>query len=237
MKSNFLNTSENNNVFDFIHDKVSSGLEGWRYYLTDIGNYIVNGSPFYNDFNEWVENTYIYYDEYGYNSFEECPEIVKEEIQERYYEEITDWLTANNLKTDDLKMLDLLHLQYQAIEDYSKGIDIDNAKKTIAETKMATNKNCLEYLVSLKKLYGPISYEAGKYYWTSLLDKQGSELCAVLTGIDPALVFEEPSDERTELLSEMHNQFLHYKEVINELTKEQDTELLSDLDVYYYIKK
>ena len=60
-----LNASMNkktDNVFDFIEEKLAFGVGDWEYYLTPIGSYIVNGSPFGSSLSEWAN-------EYGLDEF------------------------------------------------------------------------------------------------------------------------------------------------------------------------
>lgn len=239
-----MNTKEEN-VFNFIEDKLAFGVAEWEYYLTNIGTYIVVGSPLYSGIKEWANEWGIFdYCDNKYNNYDECPPEAKALLEKSYNQETAEYLRNNNLSQDELKMLRLLHMQYNAIKNYSKGIDIDNAKKTIASTYLATRKNCLEYLVSLKKISGPKKDNPGKYYWTAMLDRQGTQLCAVLTGIDPfvnneiysnsPIIMEDTNPDRSSLLSRMHNQFLQYQGLINEITKEQKEILRTNLDEIYY---
>ena len=225
-----LNASMNkktDNVFDFIEEKLAFGVGDWEYYLTPIGSYIVNGSPFGSSLSEWANEYGL--DEYcngDYESFEKCPESTKTMLQQKYLDLISSWLQENNLSTEDLKDLDLLNLQYQAIVNISHGKDIEKSSEIIADTKTTTGKNCLEYLVSLR----PITGEANSYLkrpWTSLSDRQGTQLCAVLTGIDPFItetknhddiIEEDLDDTRSIVLSRMHAWFEFYKNVINKIT-------------------
>lgn len=221
------------NVFDFIDSKLVFGVEESDYYLTPIGSYIVNGSPFRDSFSEWV-NEYGIFD-YEFDSFEECPESIKAKLQEDYSKFISSWLDNNNLSSEDLKELDLLRLQYRAIVDLSHEKNVEDSKRTIAETKKATGKNVLEYLVSLKPVTSrksrPISEtDYYNYPWTSLRDRQGSQLCAVLTGIDPCpndsrqndgFIMQDLDSSRSEFLSRMHADFERYENIIDEITLDQ----------------
>ena len=235
MKAINLNATMNtnsNNVFDFINEKLAFGVGDWDYYLTPIGSYIVNGSPYCNNLAEWANEYGI--DEYcngDFKSFEECPESTKSMLQEKYLDLIHSWLSENNLSNEDLRELDLLNLQYQAIVNLTHGKDIDNSKEIIANTTTTTGKNCLEYLVSLRPIVNT-SYENPSLNssWISLNDRQGTQLCAVLTGIDPfvtskkhndEIIEEDLADGRLDFLSKMHADFEYYKNIINEISLEQ----------------
>jgi len=239
-----MNTKEDN-IFNFISDKLAFGVGDYEYYLTDKGSYIVTGYPFFSGVKEWAQKWGIFeYCDNKYKSYDECPPKVKALLEKKYYQTIANWLKECDISQDELKTIELLHLQYKAIKDYSKGIDPDNAKKIIAGTQIATGKNCLEYLLSLKEMSGPIQYDPGKYYWTSMTDRQGSQLCAALTGVDPSrksrfyddspIIMEDTHPDRGSLLSRMHNQFLQYQGLINEITEEQTEILRSNLDDIYY---
>ena len=261
---NAVMNTEEDNIFNFIHDKLFLGVGDYEYYLTDKGSYIVSGKPFYSGIEEWAKEQGISENcDRKYKTYDECPPKVKALLEKKYYQTIAKWLKERDIPQDELKMLELLHLQFKAIEDYSKGIDPDNAKKIIAGTQIATGKNCLEYLLSLKEMSGPIQYNPGKYYWTSMTDRQGSQLCAALTGIDPSrisrfddddyddfpifdddlpiiddddlpIIMENAHPDRGSLLDRMHNQFLQYQGLINEITEEQTEILRSSLDEIYY---
>ena len=142
MKGINLNASMNkkpDNVFDFIEEKLAFGVGDWEYYLTPIGSYIVNGSPFGSSLSEWANEFGL--DEYcngDYESFEKCPESTKTMLQQKYFDLISSWLWENNLSTEDLKDLDLLNLQYQAIVNISHGKDIE--KSVIFASRFLSNK-------------------------------------------------------------------------------------------------
>ncbi len=216
------------NVFDFIEDKLNFAVGDYDDYLTPIGSYIVMGTPFYSSFDEWanIEGKYEC-DEY-FETFEDCSESTKAMLRKRYPEIISSWLDSNNLSAYDLEFMRLLRMQYKAIENLSQGKDVDNAEKTIARTKMITGQNCLEYLVFLKPVLEGLGLSAQPgSSWTALRDMQGSQLCAVLTGIDPCF-------RDSELLSRMHEDFEYYKDLINEITRVQSANLQSALDEIYY---
>ena len=248
MPAVFLNASLNKdtkNVFEFIDDKLAFGVGEWSYYLTDIGEKIVEKNG-HKNWIEWADDYYIYGD-YGYNSLKECPKIIQEIIRNQYKNELEEWLVKNNLTRKDLKTINLLHKQYEAISDYSNGINVEEAKKIIAGTTLITGINVLKYLVSLKKIDDPSMRDGWKYYWTHLTDRQGTQLCAVFTGIDPfnrrnesrfntndsLFLYEDMDDERSKILQNMHQQFLYYTNAIDEIALEGQKDLIQKLEAIY----
>ena len=72
-----MNTKEDN-IFNFIHDKLAFGVGDYEYYLTDKGSYIVSGIPFYSGVEEWANEWGISENcDRKYKTYDECPPKVK----------------------------------------------------------------------------------------------------------------------------------------------------------------
>ncbi len=186
------------NVFKFIELKLTFGVGEQHYYLTRKGEYIVDGSPFGNNWIEWAKD-YGIDEEYGIENLEKCSKEITEELIDSYEDFKLEWCMEAGIKDiEELEQLELLHKQYLAISQYSENPNDENAIQTIVDTYSATGINVLKYLLSLKTTEE----------WHSMGDLQGSQLCAVLTGFDPRK--DLYSEKRAAVLSKMHESFNQY---------------------------
>lgn len=224
--SDELNYFNDDNVFDFIDSSITVGPADTYTYLTPIGEYVYDGSPFYSGWEEYATKNESAYD-YGHKTLEECSEKEKKEIKKEYDDYKKAWLEDCKLKEEDLEELDLLHEQFEAIKTLSKNPKNEEAKKIIVDTYEKTGKNVLSFLVGLKTTKE----------WAKMTNLSANKLCAVFTGYDPAFdsrSLKEDSFERREfynrlkemsernrLLSKMHHSFVYYRYLIDELVNEK----------------
>ena len=203
------------NVFEFLSRKLALGVGDNSYYLTDKGAYIVTGYPILDgNWKQWALDCGLY-DEYNVDPNSPLPNEISLRMQGAYDFFRMDWRKSRGLSVEDLEMLNSLRKQYLAISKYSKNPNDEEAINCIAETYLATEKNCLEYLASLKS----------EEEWIELRDFQGSQIRAIMTGYNNMNnSFAEWSRQyddanRAYILNKMSSEFNFYKDKINEIGK------------------
>lgn len=198
---NALINEEEENLFDYIECKVLFGAGDSEYTLTKKGACIVEGPPFEGGWIQWAYD-YGLNGEYGVDDLGHCPEEIAAEIRERFEDAKYDWMYNAGMSEEDMATYKLLHKQYLAVVNLSKGIDVDESKRIIRDTYAVTSVNCLTRLRQVREEAGLID------------DLQGSQLCAVLTGVDAI-----PSSDttRTKTIEKNRRMYLEYESLIEKI--------------------
>ena len=220
------------NVFDFINDKLRFGVSDTNGYLTDRGEYIVEGSHdwTFEDWLFWVAEIKNYD-----NLDEEAKAKLHEEFNRQNQQNKQNWMNITGINEEEINTLENLHKQYLAIKEYSKNPDNEEARRIIIETFQQTQINCLTYLKELVKVKRKISGT----------DIQGNQLYIVLLGTKRLTSkhkhffpieyytdlsydelqyhiqdFDDYLDQNSDavrIAKKMHNQYLYYENLIQQL--------------------
>lgn len=226
--------SENiENVFDFINDKLCFGVSDTNGYLTDRGEYIVEGN------HDWTFEDWLFWVA-GIRNYDSLDEEAKAKLHEEFnrqnQQNKQNWMHITGINEEEINTLENLHKQYLAIKEYSKNPDNEEARRIIIETFQQTQINCLTYLKELVKEKRKISET----------DIQGNQLYIVLLGTKhlpskhkwffPIEYYDELSyydesqyyihdfddyldqnSDATRIAKKMHNQYLYYENLIQQL--------------------
>lgn len=200
-------------VFDFIDSRLAFGTGESEYYLTNQGEFIVNGNPYTDDWIADAENYGYSVDEKGEGiDLRNIDQETLEKIKTKFEDAKAEWYEEAGIDETNIHIFEALHEQYEALRKYAKNNADQEAIATIVRTfKEAGNINCLSYLASLKTVEE----------WAYADDDGlfGSHLCAIMTGFDPGYP-KYPNAERKLLLDTYNKEYWHYSEEVNRLVKE-----------------